>query len=168
AGDVDAYRQTCTAMLERFEKTDHPETAAMVLQVCVLRDDALADVARLLPLTRVAEPIWHWGAWVRGAALYRAGRFEESVRCFERAAQMIRPRAWDWCFLAMAHHRLGHAEEARRCLVEAARWIDEANRVQVDDPTTLGPTWGHWDESVVYPLLLREVEALLGAKEKRN
>src|SRR5262249_50414300 len=32
AGDVDAYRQTCTAMLERFEKTDHSETAAIVLQ----------------------------------------------------------------------------------------------------------------------------------------
>src|SRR5262249_26089255 len=82
AGGVAAYRQPGTAMLERFEKTDQPETAAMVLQVCVLRDDALADMAGLLPLTRVAEPIWHWGTWVRGAALYRAGRFEESVRCF--------------------------------------------------------------------------------------
>jgi serine/threonine protein kinase len=168
AGDVDTYRQACTAMLERFEKTDHSETAAIVLQVCVLRHDALADMARLLPLTRVADPIWHWGAWVRGAALYRAGRFEESVRCFERAAQMIRPRAWDWCFLAMAHHRLGHAEEARRCLVEAARWIDEANRVQLDDPSTLGPTWGAWHELIVYPLLLREAEALLAAEEKKN
>ena len=68
----------------------------------------------------------------------------------------------------MAHHRLGHAEEARRCAAEAARWIDEANRVKLDDPTTLGPTWGDWDEPVVYPLLLREAEALLGAKEKRN
>jgi len=167
AGDVDAYRQTCTAMLERFEETEDRVTAAHVLEVCVLRDDALADMSRLLPLTAVTDPIWHWGAWVRGAALYRAGRYEESIRCFERAAKKFRPRAWDWCFLAMAHHRLGHAEEARRCLVEAARWIDEANRVQLDDPTTLGPTWGHWDEPVVYPLLLREAEALLSAKEQK-
>jgi eukaryotic-like serine/threonine-protein kinase len=168
AGDVDAYRQTCAAMLERFEKTEDRVTAAHVLEVCVLRDDALADMSRLLPLTAVTDPLWHWGAWVRGAALYRAGRYEESIRCFERAAKKFRPRAWDWCFLAMAHHRLGHAEEARRCVAEAARWIDEANRVQLDDPTTLGPTWGHWDESVVYPLLLREAEELLGVKEKKS
>src|SRR5262249_45115793 len=58
AGDVDAYRQTCTAMLERFEKTENRETAATVLQICVLKDDALADMARLLPLTRVSDPIW--------------------------------------------------------------------------------------------------------------
>ncbi|HJT76436.1 MAG TPA: protein kinase [Gemmataceae bacterium] len=168
AGDVDAYRQTCTAMLERFGKTDNPETAASVLQACVVRDDAVADKARLLPLIPVIDPIWHWGTWVRGAALYRAGRYAESVRCFERAAKLFRPRAWDWCFLAMAHHRLGHAADARRCLVEAARWIDEANRVQLDDPTTLGPTWCGWDERVVYPLLLREAEALLGAEGKKD
>ena len=68
----------------------------------------------------------------------------------------------------MAHHRLGQAEEARRCLVEAANWIDEANRVQVDDPTTMGPRWGNWHESVVYPLLLRETAALLGEMDKMN
>jgi serine/threonine protein kinase/Flp pilus assembly protein TadD len=168
AGDVAAYRQACTAMVERFEKTEDRDTAANVLLVGVLRGDTLPDMARLLPLTRVADPIWHWGTWVRGAALYRAGRYEESVRSFETAAKMYRPRAWDWCFLAMAHHRLGHAEEARRCLVEAARWIDEANREKLDDPTGTRPAWGGWYQAVVYPLLLREAEALLGAKEKKN
>jgi len=168
AGDVAGYRQAGTAMVERFEKTEDRDTAANVLLVCVLRGDTLPDMARLLPLTRVADPIWHWGTWVRGAALYRAGRYEESVRSFETAAKMYRPRAWDWCFLAMAHHRLGHAEEARRCLVEAARWIDEANREELDDPTSTRPGWGSWHEGVVYPLLLREAEALLGAKEKKD
>jgi serine/threonine protein kinase/Flp pilus assembly protein TadD len=168
AGDVAAYRQASTAMVERFEKTEDRDTAANVLLVCVLRDDTLPDMARLLPLTRVADPIWHWGTWVRGAALYRAGSYQESVRCFETAAKTYRPRAWDWCFLAMAHHRLGHAEEARRCLTEAARWIDEANREKLDDPTSTRPAWGGWYQAVVYPLLLREAEALLGAKEKKN
>jgi hypothetical protein len=68
----------------------------------------------------------------------------------------------------MAHHRLGHAEEARRCLVEAARWIDEADREKRDGPTGTRPAWGGWYQAVVYPLLLREAEALLGAKEKNN
>ncbi len=168
AGDVAAYRQACTAMVERFEKTDDRVAAGNVLNACVLRGDTLPDMARLLPLTRVAGPIWHWGTWARGAALYRAGKYEESIRCFEMAAKIYRPRAWDWCFRAMAYQRLGHAEEARRCLVEAARWIDEANSEELDDPTSLRPGWGSWDERVTYPLLLREAEALVGAKEKKN
>jgi hypothetical protein len=161
AGDVAAYQQDCTAMVERFAKTEDRITAGNVLQVCVLRDDALPDMAGLLPLTRVADPIWHWGAWVHGAALYRAGKYAESVRWFETAAEMYLPRAWDWAFLAMAHHRLGHAGEARRCLVEAAHWIDEANHHEGDDPTGERPAWGNWQEPVVYPLLVREAEELL-------
>jgi serine/threonine protein kinase/Flp pilus assembly protein TadD len=168
AGDVAAYRQACTAMVDRFEKTKDRVTAGNALLVCVLRDDSLRDMTRLLPLTRVAAPLWHWGTWARGAALYRAGRYEESVRRFEAAAKMYRPRAWDWSFLAMAHHRLGHAKEARRCLAEAARWIDEANRQELDDPTSTRPAWGGWHEAVVYPLLLGEAKALLGAKEMKN
>jgi hypothetical protein len=125
-------------------------------------------MARLLPLTRVADRSWHWGTWVRGAALYRAGRYEESVRCFETAAKTFRPRAWEWCFLCMAHHRLGHADEARRCLAEAGLWIDEANRREGDDLSATRPAWGDWHGPVVYQLLLREAEALLGEKEKKN
>ncbi len=161
AGDVAAYRQASAAMVERFEKTTDRTTAANVLLVAVLTDDALPDMARLLPFTRVADPIWHWGTWAHGAALYRAGRYEESVRCFETAAQMYLPRAWDWAFLAMAQHRLGHADEARRCLVEAARWIDEANRDDMDELSSTRPVWGNWHEPVVYPLLLREAKSLV-------
>jgi serine/threonine protein kinase/Flp pilus assembly protein TadD len=168
AGDVDAYRQACAAMLERFETTEDRATAGNVLLACVLRDGTLPDMARLLPLARIADSMWHWGAWVRGAVLYRAGRYEESVRCFETAAKPYRPRSWDWCFLAMAHHCLGHADEARRCLAEAARWIDEANRHEEDDLTRTRPSWDSWHERVVYALLLREAEAFVGAKEKKN
>ena len=165
AGEVDAYRQTCAAMLERFEKTEDRLTASNVLLACVLRDHALPDMARLLPLIRVADPLW---PRVRGAALYRSGRYEESVRCLAAAAKIYRPWAWDWCFLAMAHHRLGQADEAGRCLAEAARWIDEANRQQEDDLSGTRPAWGSWYNRAVSPLLLREAEALLGAKEKKN
>jgi serine/threonine protein kinase/Flp pilus assembly protein TadD len=166
AGDLDAYREACTTGLERFEKTENPETAGNVLLVCTLRDDALADMSRLLPLIRVADPLWHWGVWARGAAYYRTGRIEASVECFEAAAKMFHPNAWDLCFLAMAHHRLGHAEEARRCAAEAASWIAAANQREFDDPTGTEPAWGNWHERVTFPLLLRESEALLAQELK--
>jgi tetratricopeptide (TPR) repeat protein len=152
-------------MLERFEKTEDRQTAGNVLLACVLREDTLPAMDRLLPLTRVADRTWHWGTWVRGAALYRAGRYEESVRCFEMAANTFRPRAWEWCFLCMAHDRLGHADEARHCLAEAARWIDEANREEVDDLSGTRPAWRAWHEPVVDELLLREAESLVQRAE---
>ena len=148
-------------MVQRFEKTDNARTASDVLMACVLRDDALADTAPLLPLARVAAPNWHFGTYARGAALYRAGRYEDSVRCFEAAAKAFRPRPWDWCFLAMGHSRLGHADEARRCLAEAVAWMEEANRQELDDLTGTRPAWGGWNEPIVSPLLVREAEALL-------
>jgi serine/threonine protein kinase/tetratricopeptide (TPR) repeat protein len=159
--DIDAYRQTCMSMLERFAQTENCNTAANVLLACVLRDNAVPDVARLLPLTRLSDPMWHWGAEVHGAVLYRAAKYQECVRCFATAARTYRPRAWDWCFLAMAKHRLGAAAEARRCLSEAKRWIDAADHHTEDDPSGTQPVWGGWHEPVVWPLLLREVEELL-------
>jgi tetratricopeptide (TPR) repeat protein len=162
AADLDAYRRTCAAMLERFEKTEDRLAACNVVYACVLREDAVADRTRLLAPARVAAEVWHFGAWTRGAALYRAARYEEAVQCFESAVPVYRPRAWDWCFLAMAHHRLGHREEARCCLVEAVRWIEQANRPEEDDLSGTGPSWGNWEERVIYPMLLREAEELLG------
>jgi serine/threonine protein kinase/Flp pilus assembly protein TadD len=92
AGDAGAYRQTCAAMAELFEKTDDAHTAGLVVYACALRGDALPDTARLVALARVAAPIYHLGTYVHGAALYRAGRYDEAVRCFEAAAKTYRPR----------------------------------------------------------------------------
>jgi serine/threonine protein kinase/Tfp pilus assembly protein PilF len=165
AGDIPAYRHTCATMLQRFEKTADARTASDVVMACVLREDALPDRVRLAPLARVAAPYWHFGSYVHAAALYRAGKYDEAVRYFEASAKTFRPRAWDWSFLAMAHHRLGHAGEARRCLGEAVSWIEAANQEELDDATGTRPGWGSWHERVVYPLLVREAEALIqGAK----
>ena len=166
AEDADAYRQTCTAMLERFGGTEDRLAAANVLTACVLRDDALSDMQRLVSLARVSDPNWHWGAGVRGAALYRAGRYDECAAFFEKAAKTYRPRAWDWCFKAMAQHRLGRAAEARQSLTEARRWIDAASRHSGDDPSGTQPVWGGWHEPVVARLLVEEAEELLKKKSE--
>ena len=52
-----------------------------------------------------------------GAALYRAGRYDEAIR---RVQEAIRERGASpaaYAFLSMAHHRLGHRQEA-------LRWLD--------------------------------------------
>jgi tetratricopeptide (TPR) repeat protein len=60
------------------------------------------------------------GTYVKtlGAALYRVGRYEEALEALRRAAALNaathgEPTPPDVAFLAMTHHRLGHAPEAR-------------------------------------------------------
>jgi serine/threonine protein kinase/uncharacterized protein HemY len=166
AGQVDAYRRACGEMMKRFGKTEDLRTAWNVVYACTLREDAVPDKAALLRLAGFASRQWHAGAWTQGAALYRAGKYAEAARAFEASAKVFRPRAWDWAFRAMAHHRLGEGEEAKRCLAEAVRWVEEAERHKGDDLSGTRPAWIGWDERIVYPLLVREAEALLRGKEQ--
>ncbi len=161
AADWGAYRQTCTEMLELFAGTEDRLTACNVVHACVLGQSALQDPSRLLPLAELAAPAWHYGVWTRGAALYRAGRFDQAVRCFEDAAKLYQPRAWDWCFLAMSHSQLGHTDLARHCLAQAVHWIAAVDNRDLEDLEGTVPFWGGWDEQAVYPLLLKEAQEVL-------
>jgi tetratricopeptide (TPR) repeat protein len=53
-----------------------------------------------------------------GALVYRLGRYAEAVASLDEAIRITsgKTRPQDWAFLAMAHHRLGHRDEARRWL----------------------------------------------------
>ena len=85
-----------------------------------------------------------------GAALYRAGRFAEAVRRLDEGIEKRKGVSVeeDWVFLAMAHHRLGHHDEARR-------WLDRfRNRRPNLDPTAF------WDELEIR-LLRAEAEAVV-------
>jgi serine/threonine protein kinase/uncharacterized protein HemY len=166
AGQVEAYRRTCGEMMERFGKTEDLRTAWNVVYACTLREDAVADKGGLLRLAGFASRQWHAGAWTHGAALYRAGKYAEAARAFEASAKVFRPRAWDWAFRAMAHHRLGEGEEAKRCLAEAVRWVEEAERHEGDDLSGTRAAWIGWDERIVYPLLVREAEGLLRGEDQ--
>jgi tetratricopeptide (TPR) repeat protein len=85
-----------------------------------------------------------------GAALYRAGRFDEAIRRLQEGIQLRNGRsvAQDWAFLAMAHFRLGHRDEARR-------WLDRFRaRPPVADPAKF------WNELEIR-LLRSEAKAVV-------
>ena len=83
-----------------------------------------------------------------GAALYRAGRYEDVIRRLEEAIQARREQATGWAFLAMAHYRLGHREQA-------LRWLEQLQQRQRSADSTQS-----WDELEV-SLLSREAEAVI-------
>jgi serine/threonine protein kinase/WD40 repeat protein/tetratricopeptide (TPR) repeat protein len=61
----------------------------------------------------------------RGVVLYRAGRYAEAVTILDQSLEAGRGQfdAFDLFFLAMAHHHLGHRDQARRSFDRAAAWM---------------------------------------------
>jgi Flp pilus assembly protein TadD len=85
-----------------------------------------------------------------GAALYRAGQFEDAIRRLEEGIKLRRgvEEPQDWPVLAMTHHHLGHRDEARR-------WLNRLrNHQPSDDPNKF------WDELEIR-LLRSEAEAVI-------
>jgi tetratricopeptide (TPR) repeat protein len=161
AGDLDGYRAGCQALIEQFGNTE-VALAGDIAFCCALVDGSIPDMQRLIPPAQLASGLYH-RSYILGAALYRAGRYEESIQCLESTALAYQPSAWDWTFLAMAHHRLGHTREANRSLAEAARWIEAASKAPNVDLSDTQPTWRRWYEPGLFPLLFREAESLVNS-----
>jgi tetratricopeptide (TPR) repeat protein len=159
--DKESYRRVCEGMFERFRATDDPRTAHSVVSACTLSPGALPEMAGLIPVGQVAARWYAGSIRMLAAAQCRAGDSEEAVRNFQEAAIHYRLRADDWLLLAIAHHELGHVQEAKRCLGNAVQWIDQAHGRQLNDPAGTQPGWGDWHERIWVPLLRQEVEALL-------
>jgi serine/threonine-protein kinase len=164
ARDMDGYRRACAGMLARFGKPERPGEANWAVWTCVLARGAVADLSPLQQLEDqvVARDPRNWYILVaQGALRFRAGRYEEAVRQ-QTESCAVHPRggnAYDWFFLAMAHHHLGHTEEARRWLEKATRWLATATQRDIQDTRT--PTPLAWNDQVCLDVLRREAEELM-------
>jgi WD40 repeat protein/serine/threonine protein kinase len=154
AGRRDAYQAACAAMLKHFQAGG---SAPSVLYACVPAPKA-ADPAVLVALAERAK-LSAGSERILGALRYRAGRWTEAVRCFQVArVKGNQERAWDWLFLAMAHHRAGNPKKARSYLARAAAWIEEAE--QRERPGDEARQWYGWFERVEVQALRREAQAV--------
>jgi WD40 repeat protein/Tfp pilus assembly protein PilF len=140
ARDLAGYRSACAALLEHFGQLEHlgeadlPDMARWAL---VLAPGAVNDLGRPVQMAEPAlrsDPKTGWDSTILGAALYRAGRFAEAVQrlteasaaCDQAASKpIVYSPAYTWFFLAMAHQRLGHAEEARRWLDKGIKGMEQ-------------------------------------------
>ena len=94
------------------------------------------------------------------ATLYRVGRYEEAAQKLKETFDAYGEyhaktgmHAYGYLFLAMTHHRLGHAKEARDWLNRAVQIIDLRQGAAA-----------YWPNSVLLERLRQEAEALLGVK----
>jgi eukaryotic-like serine/threonine-protein kinase len=155
SGDRAAWRRSNAALLDRFGGTINAPTAQNVARSCALGPDGTADPQAPVRLAEAGVA----GATesnkairlnVLGAALCRAGRFDEAIRRLEEGIRLRDGESIpaDWPFLAMGNHRLGHHDEARR-------WLD---RLRNYEPSTDPDEF--WDELAI-GLLRSEAEAVI-------
>jgi WD40 repeat protein/serine/threonine protein kinase/Flp pilus assembly protein TadD len=125
AGEAAEYRQACAVLLEAFGRTTDPAAANRIVWTCVLAPDAVPDPAGVVPLAETAvagapaNPVY---LTALGAALFRAGRFDDALGRLNEATQAPggSENQSNRLFLALTHFRLGHADEAREWLLKAA------------------------------------------------
>jgi tetratricopeptide (TPR) repeat protein len=155
SGDRNGWRGATAALLDRFGGTINPWTAGNVARSCAVGPEAAADPG--VPVGLAEAAVQDAGQSLKadalrtlGAALYRAGRCDEAIRRLEEGNRLRDgeglPSAWP--FLAMAHHGLGHREEARR-------WLD---RLRAHQPSTDPDRF--WNELEIR-LLRSEAEAVV-------
>jgi tetratricopeptide (TPR) repeat protein len=161
AGDTEGYGQLRKRVRERAGGTKDPFTAYVASRTCTLGPQGLTEPAQLVRWAEQAvasQPRCGWYLHALGAAHYRAGELDQAVqRCRESwEADLGWPgAALNWLVLAMAHHRLGHAEEARQWLNKAVQWAGGIPK------TGVWRTNIHPSDCLEFNVLYREAEALL-------
>jgi WD40 repeat protein/serine/threonine protein kinase/Flp pilus assembly protein TadD len=129
--DPAGYGRLCRELLAAAGPAPDFASAYMVVRVCVLRPAEAVDYAAVV---RLAERMMEGTDGVHrrqvaalsglGAALCRAGRYREAIDRFNEVFTLRGDGGapQDWMFLALAHHRIGNADEARKLLAKVTAY----------------------------------------------
>jgi serine/threonine protein kinase/tetratricopeptide (TPR) repeat protein len=158
AGDTPGYLRARTEMLRRFRDTKAPSVAGTLCYISAVVPAEPEEAVAFLRLAEFAVGATPGNPRVRGAMNYRAGKYGAAVADLNQSALVFPRRAWDWLFLAMAHHELGHADEAKKDLQQALKWIEQANRTGA---TGWASRWMNWYEPIEVEHLLQETRTLI-------
>jgi tetratricopeptide (TPR) repeat protein len=163
AGDVEGYVRLAGAMPSLRRNLNKWETLD-TLRVRTIHPRGSADQGALLMLAQSAydEEVNNWNAQNIGMAHYRAGEFEDALSRMKQAQELC-----EWCLfwpaLAMTHHQLGHAEEARL-------WLDKADTFFRDFVPASGERLNleqdpYWQDWAYFEVMLQEARTLIEGDE---
>ena len=153
--DLVGYNRACALLLKRFAQPAGSREGRAIAWYCAVPE--LGKRPRITPTTgrdcavkiSPAEDK-HLFLNTLGATLYRFGRFEDAIGRLEGGIKLRNGKSEpsDWVFLAMAHHRLRHSDDARH-------WLDKLRDYQPStDPNQF------WDELEIR-ILRSEAEAVI-------
>jgi serine/threonine protein kinase/tetratricopeptide (TPR) repeat protein len=159
-GDQAGYRAACARMCEHLGAASDTYARYWLAWTCSIGPEAVTDWSVPLGYAQdllEKEPKNIGYLTSLGSVLFRAGRFEEAAARLAKANAAYQSGNGDGgsplypqIFLAMAHHKLGHAEEARRWLAEARSRIEK-------EPLEKMP----WNRRATVELLLAEAEQMI-------
>jgi tetratricopeptide (TPR) repeat protein len=163
AGDQAEYRAVCGRMLGTRSDPKDLQQSSFTAWTCALSAGAIGDYGPVIALASeavTAAPKNSLCVNSLGAALFRAGRTEESIqRLTELDQHLTAPYAessspaYTWYFLAMAHHKLGQQDKAKEYLTKAKARTEH----ELGDKSRPPP----WNHRLTLELLRTEAEALL-------
>jgi len=180
-GQLDAYRHICREMFEGDHEDMIARRALRGGWTCAIVPKSLPDLQGILPLVREAisrldgtpDGNHPKDLLSLGALLYRAGKAEEAIQPLTKAGRALEQSGYTnthdgplpgdvGYFLAMAHHDLGHYQEART-------WFDKA---EVYSKTTLAtpfpqPGFLRWDHRVALEHLQREARTMFSTADPK-
>jgi WD40 repeat protein/tetratricopeptide (TPR) repeat protein len=169
-GDTKGYRETCAGLLKRLSQDDSYLVVRRVVWTCWLSPamgvEGAQQAEKALKANMALENRTedNLGLFLVGVGHYRSDRFEEAMKPLDKASSKTGGSAYSstvTCyFLAMAHHRLGHAAEARKWLDRAVEQTESAIKNHPASPSH--PS--QWGDYVQFQLLRREAEALIEGK----
>jgi serine/threonine-protein kinase len=160
-GREDEYRRTRRSLIEKFGATSDRSVAARTARACLLlpgTDDELREATALVERAvavasstmTTSDPFF---LFVRGLAEYRQGRLDPAIATLRGEASRLHGPA-PRLVLALALHRSGRVEEARRALAAAVLAYDWRAMATF----TIGtPNPNQW----VFHVLRREAEAAI-------
>ena len=143
------YQRICRELLDRFGENADPGTSQRIGYTCVAGPISQEDADLVVEILKNSGTIWKGrNERLLAAALYRAGRYQDSVDQFELAVgNGWNLNIWDHAFLTMAHHKLGNATEVDKLVgflkkrrgyslwyeqADIAHLVDEANELVLE------------------------------------
>jgi tetratricopeptide (TPR) repeat protein len=163
AGDRPGYRRTCAAMLARCQPKG-PLRHSLVARACTLAPGSTDDPNEPFRLTApelVRSEREFWAQTEQAALAVRGGFPEDALRHAERSLVADgRPgrAVLSWLWLALAYHKMGNPDEARRWLDRADNWLDQQGGRMPRENPSMGSDLHNWLEAQV---LRREADPLL-------
>jgi serine/threonine protein kinase/tetratricopeptide (TPR) repeat protein len=162
-GDDESYNRFARGMIPHMAQATWPNDAYVAARTCVVARKSPVDPAQVLQWTSMAMGRTHnpWDFHLQGLAQYRAGQLDQALQSLiEANGKNWKYQELNWFSLALVHHGLGHAEEARKCLDKGIQWLEQDGPRIAERPAKIEPQ--DWLEAY---LLRREVEELLRTKQ---
>ena len=170
-GDLEGYRRHCEQMMARSSKgSDSSDwvVSGRIAQACLFGPHAVADLEQVIPMAQRGLANADGTDKLKsrlvamGMAEYRRGQFASATEWLNKGLELGNPHPmFDTranLFLAMVHHRLEQADEAREALAKA-REVIESQYPKTKAAAADGP----WHDRLICRALRREAVQLIGA-----